>query len=263
MSKRSSIWLGLGAFALAQAVPLALDGHLTSEGGGFAKNAWADGGEGGEAGKGHDDEGPDLDADDTAYLTQLALIEGHFLVGVRLYHQGEKSDAKSHMKHPGDELYAALNPAFKTRKVHGFADGLETLASAVASGASGDDVDAAYDGVTKQIAAARIGIAAMHNTTFLVAANLVREAAEDYAIGVKDGKIVNAHEYQDSLGFAGMAEPLVRSIASSEPAREAAVELAKLAPAWPSLVPPDALRFEVSLMHGVATKLELLAQRAK
>jgi hypothetical protein len=133
------IWFGLGSYLLASASPLAVSAAET------AKNSVSDGhaqatmvaqanaeGEGGEGGEGGGGGGaPQLATNDAAYLTQLGLIRGHLNVGFDLYQQGEVDAAKTHMKHPGDELYAALEPAFAARGVPGFAKQLETLAAMV------------------------------------------------------------------------------------------------------------------------------------
>ena len=46
-------------------------------------------------------------------LTQLSLIRGHLFVGMELYRQGAVDHAKTHMKHPQDEIYASLRPAIR------------------------------------------------------------------------------------------------------------------------------------------------------
>ena len=68
-----------------------------------------------------------LATDDIAYLTHLGLIRGHLRVGVDLYEKGVREHAKRHMKHPADELYAALTSASSAFPVRSYAVMTNTL----------------------------------------------------------------------------------------------------------------------------------------
>lgn len=187
-----------------------------------------------------------LATDDTLYLTRLGLIRGHLHVGIALYRSGMLDHARGHMKHPGDELYAELNGAFSQRGSPGFADELDALAHSVEQGAGAAAVDAAYARLLEAITAAEARVApvpdANEERNRAVAANLLREAAREYGIGVVDGRIEQVHEYQDAYGFTHIAIDYLRRAptqagapGSKRPSDVDDVEA--LLDLWPALVP--------------------------
>jgi hypothetical protein len=227
-----------------------------------------EGGEGGEGGGGEGGEGGDsasLATDDAAYLTRLGLVRGHLDVGVDLYREGAAEAAITHMKHPGDELYAGLVPALEARGAPGFAEDLSKLASLVESGAPASEVESAYAALQGKIGDAEAvafddgGLDL--KTRLAVILKLMRTSAEEYAIGVRDGKVVNAHEYQDALGFVRVADRLLQGVSEEERGSEAVAatreQLDALAVAWPSLIPPDRIETSPSLLYGAAARVEI------
>ena len=208
----------------------------------------------------------DLATDDVAYLTQLGLVRGHLNVGYDLFRQGDKAAARSHMKHPGDELYAPLVPAFKARRAPAFDAALSRLATLVEGGAPQPEVDAAYAELEAGIAAAARGAEGVSlRDRLAVVARLVRTAGEEYAIGVKDGEVVNAHEYQDALGFVRVAREVLRDAPTAERARagdrvaDIEKQLAALDRFWPSVVPPKTVEGKASELFATASRIELAA----
>lgn len=206
-------------------------------------------------------------SDDLAYRTQLGLMRGHLLVGVTLYRFGALDHARTHMKHPADELYAGLAPAFAARG-GGFAAELEALALAVEGDAPSEDVEAAYVAVVAAIADAesRIDAQAFGAAEFLkLAANLLRVAGEEYAIGVVDGSLENAHEYQDAYGFTQIARRIAEdaSVADDPLAFEARervlAHIDKLTDLWPEILPPSALGGDAAQIYAAAARIEIIA----
>ncbi len=246
----------------------------------LAQGESGEAGEGSEAGEGEGGEGEggegeggeaasaDLATDDVAYLSQLGLVRGHLLVGVELYKEGAAEMAVTHMKHPGDELYADLEPALAARGSEGFAEELERLATLVENGAPVAEVVEAHEALEAAIASAESAAGEISLPERLaVAVELVKVAAEEYGIGVKDGKLANAHEYQDAYGFVQIAGRELEQASGSggaeakEVIAEMRKQLATLTPAWPSLVPPDSLETDASLLYGAAARMELAANR--
>lgn len=210
--------------------------------------------------------------DDAAYLTRLHLILGHLEVGVSLYREGYAAAALTHMKHPADELYAALVPAFAARGVPGFSAQLETLATAVADDAGVATVEDAFAAVTSGIDAAVAGVPATAQSSgalwMQVVVNLMRAAAAEYAIAVVDGRLENAHEYQDALGFTRVARSLVEELAgasaAAQPALQAVIKTARnqlgaVQPLWVGVMPPDVVDGQASTLYGAAARVELAA----
>ncbi len=209
-----------------------------------------------------------LATDDSAYLAHLGQVRGHLKVGVALYEAGAYEMAISHMKHPGDELYTAIKPALAARKAADFADALSTLAKAVESKADLAQVRQAHDALEKAIEASQSVVdsqAANHAVTvYATVLKLVRTAADEYAIGVKQGKIVNAHEYQDAWGFTTIAKQWLESL--TEQQRTGSIDTyekiarqvdALLASAWPAVVPPETVTGDAADLYGAAARIEL------
>lgn len=197
--------------------------------------------------------GVDPVSDDLAYLTQLALIRGHLHVGVALHNAGFTDHAMTHMKHPADELYAQLQPAFVARGVAGFADGLVALSHSVAVPVTSADFDsdafaATYDGLLDAVSVSEQEGILVEPTAALdlrVAQALVAEAAEEYAIGVVEGQIANVHEYQDAYGFVRVASQILRvvieaptaSVEHRVAAQRVVAGLNGIQDLWPELAP--------------------------
>lgn len=262
---RTKLWLGLGAFVMATG---AAQMGVAQDGGSKASPMnhvmAGQGGEGGEQGM-----AGDAATDDVAYLSQLGLVRGHLHVGVALYLEGHRDAGRTHMKHPQDELYATLLPAFKARNVSGFDKELERLADLTARDAPDAEVKAAHDALVAAITRTeqKGAPAAFQDpvTLIRVAANLLRTAAEEYEIGTDDRVVVNAHEYQDSLGFTHTARMLVDRV-SDRLAQQAPDTLAEVQKqfenvqvAWRGVMPPERVDAEPELLHAAAANLDFAA----
>lgn len=184
--------------------------------------------------------------DDVAYLGQLGLVRGHLLVGIELYRRGAVEAARSHMKHPSDELYSGLVPAFAARGTTGFASELQRLAVLVEGTGTRTDIEAAYTALLATMALNEAAVRTSPTWTpgldLRVAAYLVRTAGDEYAEGVQDGRVVMPHEYQDAYGFVQVAQDLVDRLHADgrtpEAVARARAALASLAGAWPDLPEP-------------------------
>ena len=194
-------------------------------------------------------------------------MRGHLFVGNELYKAGHIDHAKMHMKHPKSELYAEVVPAFEARGSKGFAEELEMLATAV-EGEKGDAaVAAGYAAVTAAIAKNEGFVSAASGTAvekLKLAVALLRTAGEEYAIAVVDGKMQNAHEYQDAFGFTNIAKAILETSSKSNAAEAEVVGKAiaiidGLKPLWPGIMPPETLTTEAGQLYGAASQIELLA----
>ena len=219
-------------------------------------------------GEGEGMSGDDPVTDDVVFLSQLGQIRGHLLVGMELFRAGHLDHARTHMKHPEDELYSALKPAFEARGIPAFDSELSGLAQSVEENRDASDVEAAYSALLAELDRVEGEVDASAKDKLLVAVALVRTAAEEYGIAVDDsGKVVNAHEYQDAFGFVKTADALVVAIdeAGSEALSAAVAEnkalIEPLYDAWPSLVPPQTLdAATTSRLYGTAANMELEAR---
>lgn len=276
MYEKRKIWLGVSSALLATSVASA-DVEANSDisantqlNAGISSVALLSVGEGGEGegGEGEGGEGAssiDLVKDDAAFLAQLGLIRGHLWVGYKLYQEGHIEMAKTHMKHPEDELYAGLEPVFQAREVDGFAKELKVLADAV-NGEKGDAaVKKAYQALKNQIAKSEQIDKKSARDVLISISLMIRTAADEYAIGVKNGDVVNVHEYQDAYGFTEIAIERLDSINSEqqqvavkdiENTRQWLLELREL---WPTVNPQGKLEGDASHLYGAAARIELAA----
>lgn len=224
-------------------------------------------GEGGE-GEGGEGEGmtqADLTTDNAAYLARLGLIRGHLWVGIKLYREGHLAMAKTHMKHPKDELYAGLEPVFKARDVDGFASQLSVLADAVNKEQGDEAVENAYKKLLQAISKSENMEAMTAKEALISISEMIRTAADEYAIGVKKGDIVNVHEYQDAYGFTEIAIERLERL-TDEQKKQAADDIAKskelllqLRTLWPTVNPQGKVEGEAASLYGTAARIELMA----
>lgn len=271
MYEKRKIWLGVSSALLATSVATAQAEAKSDIGAQFSVGSSSISllsvgeGEGGEGEGGEGGSSIDLTKDDAAYLAQLGLIRGHLWVGYKLYKEGHIDMAKTHMKHPEDELYAGLEPVFKARKVDGFAKELQVLADAVNQEKGEAAVYKAYRTLQNQIAKSE-RIAEKTARDVLISISLmIRTAADEYAIGVKDGDVVNVHEYQDAYGFTEIAIERLDAInveqqqlaqKDIENTRQWLLELREL---WPTVNPQGKLEGDASHLYGAAARIELAA----
>ncbi|GAB3291338.1 hypothetical protein [Parahaliea aestuarii] len=273
MHKRTKLWSSLSLAALVGGTSLAVAAADELQAAAAMDTAAADTGQAAAAGGEGEGEGLAQNVDpatnDVAYLSQLGLMRGHLLVGLELYRAGHIEHARMHMKHPKSELYADMEPAFKARGSAGFADQLTALANAVESDdSSAEEVEAAYAAVLEGISASEARVGSLSPATRLgVVVKLVRTAADEYALGVVDGKVVNGHEYQDAYGFTRTAQSLVANmdvgddadLAATRDGVKALIQGLFDANLWLGIMPPEAVDGNASQLYGAAARIEIAA----
>lgn len=211
----------------------------------------------------NDGEPSPLATDDAAYLVQLGLIRGHLRVGYALLEAGAGAAAATHSKHPSDELYADLEDAFEARGKPGFAPALSELATAFEAGDL-DDATAAHNAVKEAIADAESAVALDPIKGANVILGLLRTAAWEYGIGIKDGEVANAHEYQDAWGFTRTAKDWAATLAKSGDSAEvfSAIQarLSEIDDLWPTLTPTEVTAtMNPARLYGAAAEVEVMA----
>lgn len=256
---------GEGDSALTQPV-LGGEGEGGEGEGGEGEGEGGEGeGEGGE-GEGGATAAADFATNDVTYLTQLGLIRGHLAVGYALYQHDLPELAETHMKHPREEIYAAVVPAFAARGCDGFADDLTALTRAVTDRAEAERVTAVYEALTTAIARCEQTAATGDPAVMAkVIEHLLRTAGVEYQIGVVDGAIDNLHEYQDAWGFTEVAGMWSRSAAFGATPDATAVAgqiqdvIVGLEGLWPSLAPEGAVDGDAAQLFGAAGGVEVAA----
>jgi hypothetical protein len=260
MAKVLKFWAGLGVAAVSNVMaadaarinysPAQVKSHLLQ--------TIAASGEAGESGVAPTAE------DQPQFIADLALVEGHMRVGLALYKQGQGDAAFVHMKHPADELYAALKPMLAARKAKGFADELEALSKAMQNKAAPAEVDQLFEKMKITIVKTRgegeaVSAHAMTGAVLI----LLRHADADYATGVDRGEVKVPKEYQDAWGFVQAAKAIMADLSKVErdehpgPLAEIDAELAKLDGLWPDLVGEKQITVDTHLLAVTAAKVEL------
>ena len=265
MHKRNKLWLSIGAATLAGSTLTGCspddDPHQAANPASLYATSAAHSGEGEGEGEGSAKE-INLVTDDLPYLTQLGLVRGHLYIGHQLYMEGHLDHAKTHMKHPESELYAAMIPAFEARGTQGFANELAGLANAVNQDQGHEAVDKAYQLLISAISQNEQAVNEQTQSAserLKLAADLLRVAGEEYAIAVVDGKMENAHEYQDALGFTKTAHAVISQLEDGEIKSKADALIENIMPLWPSIIPPAILDTTADEIYGTAARVELLA----
>lgn len=271
MTSRLKFWTGLGVAALSGAMAAetsAFDiarqaAHQLSGQPFTLAQTSEEAGEGGESGE----SGAVQEDGRGSYQTSLGMVEGHMRVGLELYRKGDATAAKTHMKHPADELYADLQPYFETMNVPGFAAELEAVAAAVETGAPAAEIDATFVALRAAIDRAR-GVISPREIAETVE-HLVRKAADEYAIGVKDGKVNDTHEYQDAWGFVQTARALLASVPEDQRQPHAAAfaeigaELDQVQVLWPDIIGTLPVTADTTLLAAAAARIELASLSIK
>jgi hypothetical protein len=202
------------------------------------------------------------------FLKNLTLVEGHLTAGKDVYQSGDKEAAKTHMKHPGDELYAKLASGFKEFNAPRFDASLKRMALAVEQGKSTEDVNKAYETVVADIERARGKARPTLKERLLVASKVTRDAGNEFAEGVKDAKVMNAHEYQDAYGYLKAAARLVDTARPANAAQTDTVAnvnqlLKKITDTWPDLSGKEVAKTNASEIYSTASQVELAASSLK
>lgn len=239
-NQKTKLWLGIGSYLLiGSAVAVAADGATPKPADAHAVHGKAgQGGEGGEGGEaGYTSEDPDQ-----TYAVNLALMKGHLHMAKQLADQGVWDEAAAHAQHPAAETYGGIEAELKARRAEPFAQDLDALVNQITDNQPAASVNAAYTQVIDKIDAAYLKIDASKRGSAVfvkeVVLALLRQSGAEYAIGVKEGKIVNLHEYQDSRGFIAVADQMLVNLAQQTSAENAAVlqeisqELAALKGLW-------------------------------
>ena len=191
------------------------------------------------------DKKPKIIINDNEYLTNINLMKGHLWVGFELYKASNLDNAKKHMKHPKSELYGGMVPTFEAKGAPGFASELKSLASSVENEEPLKTIHNHYQILFKAINNNEKFISESSdsiNKKIELVISLLQIAADEYAVGIVNGKVENKYEYQDALGFTTMAKNILEDITTEKVTEKERLSkiigiLDTLASLWPELVP--------------------------
>lgn len=206
--------------------------------------------------------------DDVALLTGLAFMEGHIRAGLALYEEGDFAAAKTHMGHPIEEKYEAVEAQLE-RSGHGvLEEQIAALAAATEDQADLTEVKALFSNVRETMEAVRADHSAEQQVASLI--GLTRIAGAEYTAAVADdGSVSDLHEYQDSWGFLRVVETEATQMAESDDEIFASVarvfldQVALTAQIYGDLQGNGTFDTDPSVIYGGAARMELASLKLK
>lgn len=207
----------------------------------------------------------DVATDTAAYLSGLQIVRGHLRAGVELYAAGDRELGPQHLRHPQAEILTSLAPAFAAHGTDDVVPAIDALAAAGEAGAEPAKISALGSAATATIVAAGERAAPSLKDRLLAAAKTATVAADEYAIAVKDGAIVNLHEYHDAYGFLATVVADLATLKGANVLEEQAIATALdqarvAAGVAPTVVPPTGGLRPASVIYGAAARMEIAAR---
>jgi hypothetical protein len=273
------IWVGLGAYVLASGVGTAWtqtpDAGHSVHGKHAVQIAQAgQGGEGGEEG-GEAGESKALEGlnEEQAYLANIAMIRGHLNVGNELYAAGKTNDALPHFLHPVEELYAELKEVMEEKHVSPFKADLEKLSDLVKRKVPVQQVQAQTEVVLTRLtdASAVVPANTLADPAFAlpIVVGLLRTVVDEYKEAFEGETIANPVEYQDSLGFARVANAMVEVLTPALTAKDADAahqlreQMNTLLTTWPAVTPKKKAVRTAAEVSALVSRIEFATARLR
>lgn len=228
-------------------------------------NLWLAQAQGGEAGEA----GITSEADsDTAYLTDLAIIEGHMLAARDIYAKGHTETAAELTLHPTEE---GTLPDLVTRiTAHGAADvspAIAALTAAMQAKAPQADIDAALATVQQAFAAAAAPEADEVRKRFDAVVLLLKAAAGEYSAAIENGAVTDEMGWHEAQAFTQLARARLTDLAalplSAKAAPKALVVLDDANAAFGDPMADTLLAGDPEILLTVAARLELIASQVR
>jgi hypothetical protein len=158
---------------------------------------------------------------------RVAFMSGHVAAGLALYRAGAPDQAAPHLLHPVSETHASERAGidalgFRPEVFHAVSEALEQRRPAAS--------------IEPMLAAAEANATLLRKNAGGDPADIIGylmdTAAAEYQVGVADGAITNAGEYQDAYGFSVVALDIARGL-PGDPAKQVVAELETLVALWP------------------------------
>lgn len=210
------------------------------------------------------------EATDVEYMTNMALMKGHLLVGKELLDLNEPKQAEPHIGHPVEEIYSDVESQLREKNIKEFKSTLDNLHDLVKSKPKDARVATSFASSMEAVdtAIAAVPQEKRNKPEFVLAAidGVLDTAKEEYEAAIANGKIVEDIEYQDSRGFVIYAQEMYAGIASqmqtAHPEQNKAItsSMSELIKAWPSVIPPSA---PVKTPEEVATLVDTIEENAQ
>jgi hypothetical protein len=158
-------------------------------------------------------------------------MSGHVEAGLALYRAGKPDQAAKHLLHPVSETHQAERAGIDAL---GFTpDVFKAVSKALDEGRPASEIEPMLIKAEENILLLQKNSGGDLNEIINF---LMEKVAEEYKEGVKDGKIVEAGEYQDAFGFSVVALKMAKRI-KSERSEQLVQEAQKLVKMWPEIGP--------------------------
>jgi hypothetical protein len=162
---------------------------------------------------------------------RIAFMSGHVEAGLALYRAGKPDQAAKHLLHPVSETHQAERAGIDAL---GFTpDVFKAVSKALDEGRPASEIEPMLIKAEENILLLQKNSGGDLNEIINF---LMEKVAEEYKEGVKDGKIVEAGEYQDAFGFSVVALKMAKRI-KSERSEQLVQEAQKLVKMWPEIGP--------------------------
>lgn len=198
--------------------------------------------------------------DDLDFMTNLALIKGHLIVGKELLELKEYQEAEPHFGHPVDEIYGLLAPQLSARNLPDFKKSLTVLHELVKFTPQDPKVMTQYQLVMRELdqVIATFPDSQLKSPQFIlkVINNLLATTEEEYSAAIIDNRVVENVEYQDSRGFVLYSLDLYENIANPQLNREIRPILLEIKSAFPTPMPPNPVVKSPQTMTSLVKQFE-------
>ncbi len=251
---------GLGQALAVQAQQI---DHDTPQAQIWLAQASSEAGEGGESGATAEA------TPDAAYLTRLALVEGHVIGANAMYARGLTDEGTALAGHPEAELMDDVRDSLATHGAADFSDQLDAVGDAMNDNAGAAKIEMAmsalHSGITAAETAGNVPLRAYSDTILA----LTKAAAFEYAKATETAKVEDMFAYHEAYGFVLVADRLATDLATSDDAAAAKAgarahdaltvalaEFGDMAAAKPNVG-------DASVIYGAAARIELAALAVK
>ena len=261
-SRAIELFLSLGMIAAAAGASLVTPPEASAQHLHHAEQSQlAQGGEGGEGGEAGHSVSVQTDLD---VLVVLGQMQGHLLVAQELLEQQQFSAAEPHVGHPIDELYGALEPALKSRRISTFLATLEELRQQVRlnpqASATAVKLTKAQQAIAAVAEALPGGGATNTGTVTAVVRQLAETAVEEYGAAIAGDQVVEVIEYQDARGFLQEAQRLLSKAVASQPTAASQLsaqqqKITAMLQAFPTVMPPGKAVMSVARLQQLQKQL--------
>jgi hypothetical protein len=183
---------------------------------------------------------------------RVAFMSGHVAAGLALYRAGAPDQAARHLLHPVSETHAAERAGIDAL---GFDAAIfEKVSAELEAGRSAEEI-------APQLDAAEANIYLLQENANADPKGqidfLMDTCIDEYKVGVVNGVIENAGEYQDAYGFSVVARDIAKRLGTPE-SEPLVMELELLVRMWPSEGPlADSIPAPVNEIAAQVSRVKL------